>query len=154
MSTNNNQTTNNKEVKPKWKNNSETATINKLSGSKLQSLVQNDLAECTALTLSGRGITKMEDFFGFSTTRLHRVDLSNNAITRLQGFASVTGISMLNISSNSLAGDASLEDLRYPTLLQLPYPTYYNSRPTLPIPTSLTLLIHCSILIYPLPNPL
>ena len=112
MSTNNNQTTNHKEVKPKWKPNAETATIAKLSGSKLQSLIHNDLAECTALTLSGRGITKMEDLSGAS--QLHRVDLSNNAITRLQGFASVTGISMLNVSSNALAGDASLEDLRYP----------------------------------------
>ena len=111
MSTNNNQTTNHKEVKPKWKSSAETATINKLSGSKLQSLISNDLADCTALTLSGRGITKIEDFVGFST-QLHRVDLSNNAITRLQGFASVSGISMLNISSNALAGDASLEDLR------------------------------------------
>ena len=112
MSTNNNQTTNHKEVKPKWKSSAaETAIINKLSGSKLQSLISNDLAECTALTLSGRGITKMEDFLGFST-QLHRVDLSNNSISRLQGFASVSGISMLNISSNALASDASLEDLR------------------------------------------
>jgi hypothetical protein len=103
MSTNNNQY--GKEV-------AESQKIIKLSGAKLQSMVTNNLCSCTALTLSDRGITKLEDFNGFSDV-LHRVDLSGNGITRLQGFNSTPGISMLNVSSNEIAGDASLEDLRY-----------------------------------------
>jgi hypothetical protein len=116
MSTNNNQY--GKEVKPKWKNPvAENSKITKLSGAKLQSLVTNDLSACTALTLSNRGIIKLEDLTGFGEI-LHRVDLSNNAITRLQGFSATPGISMLNVSSNELSGDASLEDLRYLTELR------------------------------------
>lgn len=116
MSTNNNQY--GKEVKPKWKNPvAENSKITKLSGAKLQSLVSNDISACTALTLSNRGITKLEDLTGFREI-LHRVDLSNNAITRLQGFSATPGISMLNVSSNELSGDASLEDLRYLTELR------------------------------------
>ena len=116
MSTNNNQY--GKEVKPIWKNTAAgTQKIMKLSGAKLQSMVSNDLAACTALTLSNRGITKLEDLVGFGDL-LHRVDLSGNSITRLQGFSSTPGISMLNVSSNEIAGDASLEDLRYLTELR------------------------------------
>ena len=116
MSTNNNQY--GKEVKPIWKNAAaESQKIMKLSGAKLQSMVSNDLAACTALTLSNRGITKLEDLVGFGDL-LHRVDLSCNVITRLQGFNSTPGISMLNVSSNEIAGDASLEDLRYLTELR------------------------------------
>lgn len=116
MSTNNNQY--GKEVKPKWKNPAaETSKITKLSGAKLQSMVSNDLAAYTALTLSKRGITKIEDLAGFSDL-LHRLDLSDNAITRLHGFNVTPGISMLNVSSNELSGDASLEDLRYLTELR------------------------------------
>ena len=116
MSTNNNQY--GKEVKPIWKNAAaESQKIMKLSGAKLQSMVSNDLAACTALTLSNRGITKLEDLVGFGDL-LHRVDLSCNSITRLQGFNSTPGISMLNVSSNEIAGDASLEDLRYLTELR------------------------------------
>ena len=111
MSTNNNLL--GKECKPAWKNDAAAiAKIVKLTGSKLQSLAANDLSEVTALTLTERGIVKIEDFVGFSD-KLHRVDLSCNAITRLNGFDTVPSISMLNVSSNQLAGDASLEDLRY-----------------------------------------
>jgi len=117
MSTNNNLL--GKECKPVWKNDAAAAAkIVKLTGSKVQSLASNDLSEVTALTLSERGIAKMEDFLGFSD-KLHRVDLSSNAITRLHGFDSVPSISMLNVSSNQLVGDASLEDLRYLVELRL-----------------------------------
>lgn len=116
MSTNNNQY--GKEVKPIWKNvAAENQKILKLSGAKLQSMATNSLSSCTALTLSDRGITKLEDLIGFSDV-LHRVDLSNNAITRLQGLNSAPGISMLNVSSNEISGDSSLEDLRYLTELR------------------------------------
>jgi hypothetical protein len=65
MSTYNNQY--GKEVKPIWKDKAaESQKIMKLSGAKLQSMVTNNLCSCTALTLSDRGITKLEDFNGFS----------------------------------------------------------------------------------------
>jgi hypothetical protein len=116
MSTNNNQY--GKEVKPIWKSAAqESSKITKLSGAKLKSMVSNDISACTALTLSNRGITKLEDLEGFSDV-LHRVDLSSNAITRLQGFSHTPGISMLNVSKNELSGDKALEDLRYLTELR------------------------------------
>ena len=116
MSTNNNRL--GKEIKPIWKSpNFEQQKISKLSGDKLQMMIKNNLGDCTALSLSNRGIEKLEDFQGLSTD-LRRLDLSNNTITRLHGFHSISGISMLNVSSNDLQSDSSLEDLRYLTELR------------------------------------
>lgn len=111
MSTNNNRT--GKEIKPAFKDEeSVSCKIKKLSGEKLSTLVTNNLMECNAATLSNRGITTIANLNCFGTS-LCRLDLSMNEISRLSGFASVPNLSLLNVSSNKLETDGSLEELRY-----------------------------------------
>lgn len=111
MSTNNNYL--NKEIKPQFLNeNAEKCKFKKFLGSKLQALISNQLSLCTAVTLSDRGIEKIEDFEGLGEN-LRRLDISKNSLNRLTSLQKLTNLSLLNVSSNLLKGDASLEELRY-----------------------------------------
>ena len=83
MSTNNNLL--GKEIRPLFTNDTAaTSAIKKFSGAKFQTLITNTLADCTAVSLSNRGIQSIEDFSGFSKV-LRRLDLSENELVRLRG---------------------------------------------------------------------
>ncbi len=111
MSTNNNRL--GKEVRPEWRNaEAEAKVLKKVSGQRLAALMSNSPSDCTALSLSGRGVERIEDLEGFGSN-LRRLDLSENELTRVAGMINLKNLSMLNLSSNKLAGDAGLEDLRY-----------------------------------------
>ena len=57
-------------------------------------------------------MTKIMDMDLFSS-KLRRLDLSKNKLTRLACFSGLKGLSMLNVSENDLQGDSSLDELRY-----------------------------------------
>jgi hypothetical protein len=114
MSTNNNHwSRNEKEIKPIFKHQGgDGPSFAHLDSVKLQSLVSNKLSDCNAVTLSNRGMTKIVDMDLFSS-KLRRLDLSKNKLTRLACFSGLKGLSMLNVSENDLQGDSSLDELRY-----------------------------------------
>jgi hypothetical protein len=107
MSTNNNLL--GKETRPIWK--STDFSIKKVSGDKLKQYMSNSPSEVDALSLQSKGIQKIEDFKGFD--KLRRLDLSENQLKRLSGMSTLSELSLLNVSKNSLDADASLEELRY-----------------------------------------
>ncbi len=119
MSTNNNHSSRSeKETKPRWKCEEDgTSRFGRLSSSKVQERMSNDLSECNAVTLSERGIKEIVDLSKFSG-KLRRLDLSKNKLGRLACFQTLSGLSMLNVSENELQGDSSLDELRYLTELR------------------------------------
>lgn len=109
MSTNNNRL--GKEIQPAWKNEqAKTSQMSAINADKLSRLVNNDLSKITALSLSDRGVKKIENFQGMSS--LCRLDLSHNQVKRIQGMVDISRLGMLNISSNELE---NCEDLKYLT---------------------------------------
>ena len=114
MSTNNNHwSRSEKEVKPVFKHSGGNGpAFAHLDSVKLQSLMSNKLSDCNAVTLSNHSISKIVDMELFSS-KLRRLDLSKNKLTRLACFSGLKGLSMLNVSENDLQGDSCLDELRY-----------------------------------------
>lgn len=117
MSTNNNRLE--KEVRPDWKDEeAQACQIKKFSADKLQRLLAPTCSAdtITALSLSERGVTTIENTMGLSSLR--RLDLSKNKLKRLSQLENLSTLGMLNVSGNELAGADSIEDLRYLTELR------------------------------------